>query len=105
MNKKRTSLKALILVPVFILGILSVLSNVMAVNNIRKVNRNASRIADDCMNSISELSAIENETQSIHTLGLSHIIATDLNTMISIVEEMQTEQETLEQELEDYRNM
>ena len=98
MNKKRTSLKALILVPVFILGILSVLSNV-----IRKVNRNASRIADDCMNSISELSAIENETQSIHKLGLSHIIATDLNTMISIVEEMQTEQETLEQELEDYR--
>ena len=75
----------------------------MAVNNIRKVNRNASRIADDCMNSISELSAIENETQSIHKLGLSHIIATDLNTMISIVEEMQTEQETLEQELEDYR--
>lgn len=103
MNKKRTSLKALILVPVFILGILSVLSNVMAVNNIRKVNRNASRIADDCMNSISELSAIENETQSIHKLGLPHIIATDLNTMISIVEEMQTEQETLEQELEDYR--
>lgn len=103
MNKKRTSLKALILVPVFILGILSVLSNVMAVNNIRKVNRNASRIADDCMNSISELSAIENETQSIHKLGLFHIIATDLNTMISIVEEMQTEQETLEQELEDYR--
>ena len=103
MNKKRTSLKALILVPVFILGILSVLSNVMAVNNIRKVNRNASRIADDCMNSLSELSAIENETQSIHKLGLSHIIATDLNTMISIVEEMQTEQETLEQELEDYR--
>lgn len=102
-EKKRTSLKALILVPVFILGILSVLSNVMAVNNIRKVNRNASRIADDCMNSISELSAIENETQSIHKLGLSHIIATDLNTMISIVEEMQTEQETLEQELEDYR--
>lgn len=70
---------------------------------LRKVNRNASRIADDCMNSISELSAIENETQSIHKLGLSHIIATDLNTMISIVEEMQTEQETLEQELEDYR--
>lgn len=103
MNKKRTSLKVLILVPVFILGILSVLSNVMAVNNIRKVNRNASSIADDCMNSISELSAIENETESIHKLGLSHIIATDLNTMIAIVEEMQTEQETLEQELEDYR--
>ena len=83
MNKKRTSLKALILVPVFILGILSVLSNVMAVNNIRKVNRNASRIADDCMNSISELSAIENETQSIHKLGLSHIIRKPLRKTLS----------------------
>lgn len=69
MNKKRTSLKALILVPVFILGILSVLSNVMAVNNIRKVNRNASRIADDCMNSISELLPLRTK----HSLYISWV--------------------------------
>lgn len=54
-NKKRTSLKVLILIPVFILGILSVVSNIMAINNIRMVNSNASDITDDCMNSISEL--------------------------------------------------
>lgn len=43
-NKKRTSLKVLILIPVFILGILSVVSNIMAINNIRMVNSNASDI-------------------------------------------------------------
>ena len=66
MNKKRTSLKALILVPVFILGILSVLSNVMAVNNIRKVNRNASRIADDCVYEclVFDMNMLMNKTDS-----------------------------------------
>lgn len=102
-NKKRTSLKVLILIPVFILGILSVVSNIMAINNIRMVNSNASDIADDCMNSISELGEIQNATQSIHKLGLSHIIATDLNTMISVVEDIRKEQSELENNLEDYK--
>lgn len=102
-NKKRTSLKVLILIPVFILGILSVVSNIMAVNNIRMVNSNASDIADDCMNSISELGEIQSATQSIHKLGLSHIIATDLNTMISVVENIRKEQSELENNLEDYK--
>ena len=102
-NKKRTSLKVLILIPVFILGILSVVSNIMAINNIRMVNSNASDITDDCMNSISELGEIQNATQSIHKLGLSHIIATDLNTMISVVENIRKEQSELENNLEDYK--
>ena len=102
-NKKRTSLKVLILIPVFILGILSVVSNIMAINNIRMVNSNASDIADDCMNSISELGEIQSATQSIHKLGLSHIIATDLNTMISVVENIRKEQSELENNLEDYK--
>lgn len=102
-NKKRTSLKVLILIPVFILGILSVVSNIMAINNIRMVNSNASDITDDCMNSISELGEIQSATQSIHKLGLSHIIATDLNTMISVVENIRKEQSELENNLEDYK--
>lgn len=102
-KKKRTSLKVLILIPVFILGILSIISNAMAINNIRMVNSNASNIADNYMNSISLLGDIQNKTQSIHKLGLSHIIATDLNTMISVVENIREEQANLESDLEDYR--
>ncbi len=51
-NKKRTSLKTLILLPVFILGALTIICNVMAINNIRTVNSNAADITDNCMMSV-----------------------------------------------------
>ena len=92
-NKKRTSLKTLILLPVFILGALTIICNVMAINNIRTVNSNAADITDNCMMSVSDLGEIKNDIQVIHTLGLSHIIATDLNTMISVVGEINDNQE------------
>ena len=102
-NKKRTSLKTLILLPVFILGALTIICNVMAINNIRTVNSNAADIADNCMRSVSDLGEIKNDIQVIHTLGLSHIIATDLNTMISVVGKINDNQEELEQKLNEYK--
>lgn len=101
-NKKRTSLKTLILLPVFILGALTIICNVMAINNIRTVNSNAADITDNCMMSVSDLGEIKNDIQVIHTLGLSHIIATDLNTMISVVGEINDNQEELEKKLDEY---
>lgn len=102
-NKKRTSLKTLILLPVFILGALTIICNVMAINNIRTVNSNAADITDNCMMSVSDLGEIKNNIQVIHTLGLSHIIATDLNTMISVVGEINDNQEELEKKLDEYK--
>ena len=102
-NKKRTSLKTLILLPVFILGDLTIICNVMAINNIRTVNSNAADITDNCMMSVSDLGEIKNDIQVIHTLGLSHIIATDLNTMISVVGEINDNQEELEKKLDEYK--
>lgn len=102
-NKKRTSLKTLILLPVFILGALTIICNVMAINNIRTVNSNAADITDNCMRSVSDLGEIKNDIQVIHTLGLSHIIATDLNTMISVVGEINDNQEELEKKLDEYK--
>lgn len=102
-NKKRTSLKTLILLPAFILGALTIICNVMAINNIRTVNSNAADITDNCMMSVSDLGEIKNDIQVIHTLGLSHIIATDLNTMISVVGEINDNQEELEKKLDEYK--
>ena len=101
--KKRASLKTLILLPVFILGALTIICNVMAINNIRTVNSNAADITDNCMMSVSDLGEIKNDIQVIHTLGLSHIIATDLNTMISVVGEINDNQEELEKKLDEYK--
>lgn len=103
MEKKRCiSIKSVILIPVFVLGIVSIFSSMQATLNIKKVNANASEIADECMKSISKLGEIQSETQIVHSKGLSHIIATDLDTMIEMVDSIKAEQTILEGYLEDY---
>ena len=102
-KKSYISTKFIILIPVFILGFVSVVSNILAVTNIKRVNANATQIANGYMNCISELGDIQKETLLIHRLGLSHIVATDLNTMISLVETIRSEQETLETYLDDFQ--
>ena len=93
--KKNVSTKFIILLPVFILGIVSVLSNIVAVINIKRVNNNATQIANGYMECISELGDIQKETLDIHRLGLSHIVATDLNTMIDLVSSIRSEEDSL----------
>lgn len=102
-KKSYISTKFIILIPVFILGFVSVVSNILAVTNIKRVNANATQIANGYMNCISELGDIQKETLLIHRLGLSHIVATDLNTMISLVETIRSEQVTLETYLDDFQ--
>ena len=98
----RFSTKMIILIPVFILGIVSIVSCFLAVNNIRSVNGNATQIADGYMTCISELGNIERETQLIHRLGLSHIVATDLDSMIELVDKIREEEEILDQYLKEF---
>lgn len=102
-KKSYISTKFITLIPVFILGFVSVVSNILAVTNIKRVNANATQIANGYMSCISELGDIQKETLLIHRLGLSHIVATDLNTMISLVETIRSEQETLETYLDDFQ--
>lgn len=99
----RVSTKMIILIPVFILGIVSIISNVAAVGNIQRVNSNARQIADGYMSCISELADIQNETQKIHKQGLSHIIATDLDTMLMLVDDIRARQIVLEGYLDHFQ--
>ena len=103
-GKKRLSITIVILVPVFILGALAVFSNIAAISNLKKVNMTAVTIADEHMVNISHLSNIEKELQEIHKKALSHIIATDLDTLIAMVAEVRAEQEVLDQYLMEYKN-
>lgn len=103
-NKKRISIKLIILIPVCILGIVSVLSNVEAIRNLRNVNQTAVEISEEHMVNISQLSDIQRETQEIHRLALSHIIATDLDTLIGLVDNVRQEQEIIEDYLEAYKD-
>lgn len=101
-KKRRISITTVILIPVFVLGLVCIISSVQAITNIKQVNANASEIADEYMTSISHLSEIQKETQAVHTKGLSHIIATDLDTMIGMVDSIRAEQKILEDYLDEY---
>lgn len=99
----RISTKLIILLPVFILGFVSVLSNIIAVFNVRRVNQNATQIANGYMECVSDLGDIQKVTLDIHRLGLSHIVATDLNGMISLVDSIRSEEEILDGYLSEFQ--
>ena len=101
-QKKRISIKFLILIPVFVLGFLAISSNIDSIINLRNVNSKAVTIADEHMKNISELSNIQKKTQNIHKLALSHIIATDLDTLISIINEIRAEQSEIDSYINQY---
>lgn len=98
----RFSTKMIILIPVFVIGIISIISSILAVKNIRKVNENATQIANGYMVCIADLGSIQTETEKIHRLGLSHIVATDLDSMISLVDVIRAEQTVLDGYLSDF---
>lgn len=102
-QKKKLSTKLIILIPVFILGIFSIISNVMSVFNIRNVNRSAVQISEVSLKNVSGLAEIQRQTQDIHNLGLSHIIAVDLDSMIQLVEKIRSQEDALEKDLESYK--
>jgi methyl-accepting chemotaxis protein len=92
----------LILIPVFVVGFVSVISSGLSLKNLSKVNDAASQIVDTSMVGTEMLNDIEMETVNIHTLALAHIISTDLSSMIDIVSEVRNHEEKLKQLLDDY---
>ena len=100
-GKKKLSTK-LILIPVFVVGFVSVISSGLSLKNLSKVNDAASQIVDTSMVGTEMLNDIEMETVNIHTLAMAHIISTDLSSMIDIVSEVRNHEEKLKQLLDDY---
>ena len=102
-KRARMSIKVFILIPVFILGIVAVFSNIQGISNLGKVNTTAVVIADEHMVNITDLTDIQKEAQDIHRMALSHIIATDLDTLIALVDSIRAQEAVLDQYLAEYR--
>ncbi len=102
-KRARMSIKVFILIPVFILGIVAVFSNIQGISNLGKVNTTAVVIADEHMVNITNLNDIQKEAQDIHRMALSHIIATDLDTLIALVDSIRAQEAVLDQYLVEYR--
>lgn len=102
MNKKRLSLKYIILVPVIILGIVSVVSNIGSMNSLKRVNDTATKIVEENLYNITSLSELQKEAAAIHRLALSHIIASDFDSMVALVDSVRAEEAKLDAMLEEY---
>ena len=96
-EKKRVSISVLALIPVFLLGIVTILSNISAITNISNVNATAETIAGEDIVNITELNELQSEAQTIHRLCLSYIIATDFDTMLSLIEEIRSHEVIFEE--------
>ncbi len=104
MEKKR-SIRVYILLPVLLLGAVSIFSNVMALFNLSKVNHTASKLADEYLVSITQLDTIGQTAKDIHALALSHIVATDFETMTSVITKIKEEEAVLDTAISDYEKI
>ena len=113
-NKKTTNKKAvgqkgrkklstkMILIPVFVVGFVSVISSIWSLRNLSKVNSAASQIVDNSMVGTQILNNIELETLDLHTLALAHIASTNLSSMIDIASDVRTHEDSMKKQLDAY---
>ncbi len=100
--KKRWNIKYRLILPIALLGMVALISNLLAVSNIKNVNDNAANIADNYMEGKTQLAKIHQSVMNIHSMALSHIVATDYNTMITFVNRIKEEEKKLDGMLADY---
>lgn len=100
--KRKLTIQQRLILPIILLGVVALISNALSVFSINNVNSNASKIVDNYVVGLETLQNIRHTTTNIHKMALSHIVATDYNTMITVVAQMKGEEKTLEAYLKEY---
>lgn len=98
-KQKKSSIKGWLIVPVAAMGLMIVLSNFISVTSLRNVNKEASTIADVYLEGITELASVQSDMKDLYTLALSHIVATDSETMLEIVDSVLEKEAVLDEEI------
>ena len=102
-NKTNSSIKLWIFIPLILLGVVSIGSNFLAERTVRSVNNEATTISDNYLAGITELSDIQGSAKDIHRMALSHIVATDAKSMISLVNSISGQEKVLDGQLKSYK--
>ncbi len=100
--KGRLTLQQRLILPIVLLGLITMLSNILAVFSINNVHANAGTIVDEYMVSEERLEDIRRSVMDIHRLALSHIVAADHATMIKLVQEIKAKEAALDEKLNAY---
>ena len=102
--KGKLTLQQRLILPIVLLGVVTLLSNLLAVFSINNVHANAGTIVDEYMVSEAKLEDIRRSMMDIHRLARSHIVAADHTTMIRLVQEIKAEEAELDGKLADYES-
>ena len=100
--KKKLTLQQRLILPIVLLGSVTLLSNLLAVFSIHNVHASAGTIVDEYMVSEARLEEIRRSMMDLHRLALSHIVAADHSTMIRLVQEIKAEEAALDEQLASY---
>lgn len=100
--RNKLTLQQRLILPIVLLGLVTLLSNLLAVFSIHNVHANAGTIVDEYMVSERRLEEIRHTLTDIHRLALSHIVAADHATMIRLVQEIKAEEAALDEKLAGY---
>lgn len=102
-HTRKSSIRWPLYIPMVLMGGMLLFSNIIAIGNLRNVNSKAREISDVYLEGISQLSDIKGIMKDMHTLALSHIVATDSDTMISLVDAVRKKESDLEDALGLYK--
>ena len=100
--KGKLTLQQRLVLPIVLLGLVTLLSNLLAVFSINNVNANAGIIVDKYMTSEAQLEDIRRSMMDIHRLALSHIVAADHGSMIRLVQEIKEKERELDGQIAAY---
>lgn len=102
--KERLTLQQRLILPILLLGVVILLSNLLAVLGIYNVHASAETIVNEYMVSESKLEGIRRSMMDLHRLALSHIVAEDHGTMITLVKDIKATEADLDAQLASYQS-
>lgn len=102
-HKRKSSIKTWLFIPLIILAVIAAVTNIISITNLRNVNSKATTISDNYLTGITELADLEANARDIHNMALSHIVATDAETMIGLVNSINASEKTLDKSFEEYK--
>lgn len=103
MKNKKTSIKWWIFAPIAIMAAMMFISNGTSIVSLKNVNKEAKEISDVYLEGISRLGDIQGDIKDLHSMALSHIVATDADSMINLVNSINEEISLIDKELEEYK--
>lgn len=102
MKRGKLTLQQRLILPVVLLGLVTLLSNLLGAFSIHNVHRSAGTIVDEYMVSEANLADIRRDLMDLHRLALSHIVAADHGSMIQLVQRIKAEEGELDGKLLEY---